>query len=65
MCIQWPHVKFSVVIAHQSNPPISQFSRPCNEFTDCSREDYGATVTVQHVYCMVNNHMAYLVLSAE
>jgi len=26
------HVLYSVVITRQSNPPISQFSSPCNEF---------------------------------
>ena len=29
MCIQWTRV----VITVQSNPPISQFNSPCNEFT--------------------------------
>ena len=33
MCIQWSHVIYSVVITQQSNPPISQFSRPCDKFT--------------------------------
>jgi len=33
MCIQWTCVLYSVVITRQSNPPISQFRRPCNEFT--------------------------------
>jgi len=33
MCIQWTSVLYSAVITRQSNPPISQFSRSCNEFT--------------------------------
>jgi len=33
MCIQWTRVLYSVVITLQSNPPISQFKSPCNEFT--------------------------------
>jgi len=33
MCIQWTRVLHSVVITRQSNPPISQFNSPCNEFT--------------------------------
>ena len=33
MCIHWTHVLYSVVITRQSNPPISQFNSPCNEFT--------------------------------
>ena len=35
MCIQWTRAlyMYSVVITLQSNPPISQFSRPCNELT--------------------------------
>ena len=33
MCIQWTRVLYSVVITRQSNPPISQFNSPCNEFT--------------------------------
>ena len=33
MCIQWARVLYSVVITQQSNPPISQFNSPCNEFT--------------------------------
>ena len=32
MCIQWTQDKYSV-ITRQSNPPISQFNSPCNEFT--------------------------------
>jgi len=32
-CIQWTRVIYSVVITWQSNPPISQFNRPCREFT--------------------------------
>ena len=31
--IQWTRVLYSVVITHQSNPPISQFNSPCTEFT--------------------------------
>ena len=34
MCIQWTRALYSVVITRQSNPPISQFNNPCNEFTD-------------------------------
>ena len=34
MCIQWPRVLYSIVITWPSNPHISQFSRPCNEFTN-------------------------------
>jgi len=33
MCIQWTRVLYSVVITRPPYPPISQFSRPCNEFT--------------------------------
>ena len=33
MGIQWARVLYSVVITRQSNPPISQFNRPYNEFT--------------------------------
>jgi len=33
MFIQWTRVIYSVVISQQSNPPITQFSRQCNEFT--------------------------------
>ena len=33
MCVQWTRVLYSVVITWQSNPPISQFNSPCNEFT--------------------------------
>ena len=33
MCIQWTPVLNSVVLTGQSNPPISQFNTPCNEFT--------------------------------
>jgi len=33
MYIQWTRVLYSVVITRQSNPPISQFNSPCNEFT--------------------------------
>ena len=33
ICIQWTWVLCSVVITWQSNPPISQFNSPCNEFT--------------------------------
>jgi len=33
MCIQWTRVVNSVVITRQSNPRISQFNSPCNEFT--------------------------------
>ena len=33
MCIQWTHALYSVVITCHSNPPISQFNSPCNEFT--------------------------------
>ena len=33
MCIQWSRVLYSVVITRQSNPPISQFNSPCNDFT--------------------------------
>ena len=33
MCIQWARVLYSVVITWHSNPPISQFNSPCNEFT--------------------------------
>jgi len=33
MCLQWTRVLYSVVITRQSNPPISQFNSPCNEFT--------------------------------
>jgi len=32
MCNPWTQDMYSVVITRQSNPPISQFSRPCNEF---------------------------------
>jgi len=32
MCIQWTRALYSVVIIRQSNPPISQFNSPCNEF---------------------------------
>ena len=32
-CIQWTRVLYSVVITQQSNPPISQFNRPCYECT--------------------------------
>jgi len=32
MCIQWTRVIYYVVIRWQSNPLISQFSRPCNAF---------------------------------
>ena len=31
ICIQWTHVLYSVVKTWKSNPPISQFKRPCNE----------------------------------
>ena len=31
--IHWTWVIYSVVITWQSNPPISQFSIPCNECT--------------------------------
>jgi len=34
MCIQWSRVLYSVVKTWQSNPPILQFNRPCNEFTN-------------------------------
>ena len=30
---QWTCVLYHVVITWQSNPPISQFNSPCNEFT--------------------------------
>ena len=33
MCIQWTWALYSVVIPWQTNPPISQFKNPCNEFT--------------------------------
>jgi len=33
MCLQWTRVPYSVVITWQSNPPISKFNSPCNEFT--------------------------------
>jgi len=33
MCIQWTRVLYYVVITRKSNPPISQFNSPCNEFT--------------------------------
>jgi len=36
MCIQWTRVLYCVVITRQSNPHISQFSRPCNESTSVS-----------------------------
>ena len=32
-CIYHGHVFFTLVITLQSNPPISQFISPCNEFT--------------------------------
>ena len=32
MCIQWTCVLYSVVITLQSNPSISQFNSPRNEF---------------------------------
>ena len=32
MYIQWIRVLNSIVITQQSNPPISQFNNPCNEF---------------------------------
>jgi len=32
MCIQWTCVLYSVVITRQSNPSISQFNSPRNEF---------------------------------
>ena len=33
MCIHWTLVLYPVVITRPSNPPISQFNSPCNEFT--------------------------------
>ena len=33
MFIQWTRVFYSVVITRHSNPPISRFRVPCNEFT--------------------------------
>jgi len=33
MSIEWTRVIYSLVITRQSNPPISQFNSPCNEFT--------------------------------
>ena len=33
MCMQWTRVLYSVVITWQSDPPIPQFSRLCNEFS--------------------------------
>jgi len=33
MCIPWTRVLYSVVITRQSNPLISKFNSPCNEFT--------------------------------
>jgi len=33
VCIHWSRVIYSVVIVWQSNPSISQFNSPCNEFT--------------------------------
>jgi len=36
MCIQWRCVLYSVVITGQSNPPISKFNSPYNEFTSVS-----------------------------
>ena len=33
MCMQLTRVLYSVVLTRQSNPPISQFNSPCNEFT--------------------------------
>ena len=33
MCIQWTRVLYSGVLTRHSNPSISKFSRPCNEFT--------------------------------
>ena len=32
MYIQWTRVLYSVVLTRQSNPPISHFNSPCNEF---------------------------------
>ena len=32
ICIQWTCVLYSIVITLHSNPPISQFNSPCNEF---------------------------------
>jgi len=31
MCIQWTRVLYYVLIARQSNPPISQFNSPRND----------------------------------
>ena len=32
MCLLWTRVLYSIVKTRQSNPPISQFNNPCNEF---------------------------------
>ena len=32
MCIQWTRVLYSGVTTRHSNPHISQFNSPCNEF---------------------------------
>ena len=33
MCIQWTRVLYSVVVVRPSNPTVSEFSRPWNEYT--------------------------------
>jgi len=58
MCIQWTRVLYSVVLTRQSNPPISQFNSPCNEFTgvwsmfvysNSNSELYTAIINISHV----------------
>ena len=52
MCVQWTRVLYSAVITRQSNPPISQFNSPCNEFTSFwSMFVYNTHPSPQYVFC--------------
>ena len=50
MCLQWTRVLYSIVIPQQSNPPISQFNSPNNEFTS------GWSMFVYNKYGEKNTH---------
>ena len=50
MCVQLTHVLYSVVITWQSNPPISQFNSPCNEFMSVWSMFVYNTYTLTHSF---------------
>ena len=49
MCIQLTSVLYSVVITPQSNPPFSEFNRPCNEFLSVWSVFPNNTSLVHHI----------------